>query len=58
MVLVLRRLPIDKKRDRILRLSHTVIRFTSGNAGCGACDNAGWNGDILQDPTANIDMVR
>lgn len=52
------RLPIHKKSNGVLSLRYAIVRFTSGNPRGGAGDYTGWNGDVLKDPTADIDVVR
>lgn len=57
MRLALDRLPVHKECDGIFRLRNTIVRFACGDAGRGACHNAGRDSDVLQDPAANINVV-
>lgn len=58
MAFALYRLPVDEEGNRILGLRDTVVRLASGNSSCSACDDACGNGEILQNPAADINMVR
>ena len=52
------RLPVDEKRDRVLGLGNTVVRLARRDTGRSARNNACWDGLVLQDPAANVDVVR
>lgn len=58
MRLALDRLPIDQECDRVFRLWDTIIRFARCDSGRSTRDNTGGYCNILQDPAANIDMMR
>jgi len=58
MCLAFRGLPIDQKSDGVFRLRNTIIRFACGDTGGCTGDYANWNRDVLENPAANINVVR
>lgn len=53
----LNRLPIDQKRNRVFSLRNAVIRLACCNACGSACHYSRGHSNVLQDPTADIDVV-
>lgn len=51
-------LPVDEERDGVLCLWHTVVRLACSDACCRARDNTSGDGNVLQDPAADIDVMR
>ena len=51
------RLPIDQKRDRVLRLGNTVVRLASGDPGGRARYDARGIRLVGEHPAAYIDVV-
>ena len=51
-------LPVNKKRDGILGLGNTVVRFSRRDARSSTSHNSSWNRLSLEDPTAYVDVVR
>lgn len=52
------RLPINEERYGVFCLWYTVVGFPCSYAGSGTRNDASRYGLVLQDPTANIDVVR
>jgi hypothetical protein len=51
-------LPVDKQGDGVLGLGNTVVRLASRNTGGGTGDDTSREHAILDDPTADVDVVR
>jgi len=58
MGLALDGLPIDQEGDRILSLGHAIVWCAGGDPGSRAGHDTGRNCDVLQDPAADVDVVR
>lgn len=52
------RLPIDQERYSVFCLRYTVVGFACSYTCCSTRNDASWYGLVLQDPTANINVVR
>lgn len=52
------RLPVHKQRDGILGVVHAVVRLARGYSCRSARDYPGRDGLVLQDPAADINVVR
>lgn len=52
------RLPVYEKSDGILGFRYTVVRVTRSDTRCGTRNHSGWHGKVLEDPTADVDVMR
>lgn len=52
------RLPVHKEGDGVLGPWHTAVRLACCNTRGSAGNYASRNGKVLEDPTADIDVVR
>lgn len=52
------RLPVDEQGYGIFGIFNAIVRFPCCNAGSCACNDAGRNRLPLQDPAANVNVVR
>lgn len=50
-------LPVDEQRDRVLGLRDAVVGCGGCDAGGGARGDACGDGEVLQDPAADVDVV-
>lgn len=51
-------LPVDKERDCVLGLWHTIVRLAGCNTRSRTGDDAGGNGLVVENPAAYINMMR
>ena len=54
----LERLPVDEERDRVLGLRDAVVGCGGRDAGGGARGDARGDGEVLQDPAADVNVMR
>jgi len=52
------RLPVYKKGDGILSFRYAVVRVTRCDTRCGTRDHSGWHSKVLEDPAADVDVMR
>ena len=52
------RLEVDQERDRVLSFGDTIVWFAGGNPGGSAGYHTSGDRDILEDPAADINMMR
>lgn len=50
--------PVDQERNRVLCLRNTVVRLACGDARGGTGDDARRDGDAIEDPAADVDVMR
>lgn len=51
-------LPVNQESDGVLGLGHTVVGLACGNTRRGAGNNTSGHSNILQNPAADVDVMR